>query len=96
MPHPAGPSPRPTPGPSWESFATSALWRLVGLLCLLVLVLGLLTWSWDVALNTARLALLVLFVLSSWLYIIWFRQQRAQLTHRDEASQDRTKDYRLS
>lgn len=97
MPQPAGPAssaPPPTPGPTWESFATSALWRLVGLLFLLVIVLGLLTWSWDVALNTGRLALLVLLVLSTWLYVVWFRQQRAQLSLRDEAKQDRLKNYR--
>lgn len=98
MPQPAGSAPAST----WESFAASALWRLVGLLTLLVIVLGVLTWSWDVALNTARLALLVLLLLSTWLYVVWFRQQRAELSHRQnrqnrhKAQQDQLKDYRLS
>lgn len=96
MSQPTGSPPRSSHGPTWESFAASALWRLVGLLSLLVVVLGVLTWSWDVALNTARLALLVLFVLSTWLYVLWFRQQRAELSRRDEAKQDQLKDYRPS
>jgi len=91
----AGSAPRPSRGITWESFATSALWRLIGLLGLLVVVLGVLTSSWDVALNTARLALLVLLVLATWLYITWFRRQRAELSHRDETKQD-LKDYRPS
>ncbi len=99
MPQPAEPVQRPLQGSSWESFAASALWRLVGLLILLVVVLGVLTWSWDVALNTARLALLVLLVLSTWLYIVWFRRQRAELARRDEvvrdqAVRDHSKDFR--
>lgn len=96
MPQPAEPVQRPVQGSSWESFAASALWRLVGLLILLVVVLGVLTWSWDVALNTARLALLVLLVLSTWLYVVWFRQRRAELARRDEQKQDRLKDFRPS
>lgn len=96
MSQPVGPVPRPGQPPTWESFGASALWRLVGLLILLVVVLGVLTWSWDVALNTARLALLVLLVLSTWLYVVWFRRQRAELSRRDEARQDQLKDYRPS
>ena len=101
MAQPAGPVPRPMHGSTqhgstWESFAATALRRLVGLLSLLVIVLGVLTWSWEVALTTARLALVVLFVLSTWLYIIWFAGQRAALSRRDEATQDQVQDFRLS
>lgn len=96
MPQPARPAPRSTQGLTWESFGASALWRLVGLLTLLVVVLGVFTGSWEVALTTARLALLVLLVLSTWLYVAWFRRQRAELSRRDEAGQDQPMDYRPS
>lgn len=96
MSQPARPAPRPSQGLTWESFGASALWRLVGLLSLLVVVLGVLTWSWDVALNTARVALLVLLLVSTWLYVAWFRRQRAELSRRDESGQDQPMDYRPS
>lgn len=90
-----GPAPRPHQGLTWESFGASALWRLVGLLALLVLVLGVLTGSLEVALATGRIALVVLLVLASWLYVVWFRRQRAELVRRDEIVRDQAKDIRL-
>lgn len=94
MPRPAGPSPPQTPGVTWESFGASALWRLVGLLALLVLAMGVLTWSWEVALATARLALVVLLAISTWLYVLWFRRQRAALSAREDRAADQLRDYR--
>lgn len=89
-----GRAPKPHPGLTWESFGVSALSRLVGLLALLVVVLGVLTGSWNVALGTARVALVVLLVLAVWLYIVWFVRQRAELTRRDEVVRDTLKDFR--
>ena len=101
MPRPAEP-PRPAPRPAptgrppltWESFGASALWRLVGLLSLLVVVLGVLTWSWEVALDTARLSLVVLLVIATWLYVLWFRRQRAELGRREQSRDENLRDYR--
>ncbi|MBA3419101.1 MAG: hypothetical protein WKF47_17240 [Geodermatophilaceae bacterium] len=95
MPQPSRPAHQPPTGLTWESFVVSALWRLVGLLTLLVVVVGVLASSWAVAINTARLSLLVLLVLSTWLYIVWFRRQRAELSRRDEVQQDKSQNYRL-
>lgn len=101
MPRPAEP-PRPAPRPAptgrptltWESFGASALWRLVGLLSLLVVVLGVLTWSWDVALGAARLSLVVLLVIATWLYVVWFRRQRAEPARREQSRDENLRDYR--
>lgn len=97
--HSPGRGPTPHTGLTWESFGASALSRLVGLLALTVVVLGVLTGSWEVALTTARVALVVLLVLASWLYIVWFRRRHAELARRDElvrdqAARDHSKDFR--
>lgn len=84
----SGPASKPSSGLTWESFGMAAFWRLVALLALLVLVLGVLTGSWDVALSTTRIALVVLLLVASWLYIVWFRRQRAELARRDEVVRD--------
>ncbi len=94
MTSPIGRAQPPRQGLTWESFGVSALWRLVGLLALLVVVLGVITGSWDVVLVTARLALLVLFVIATWLYVHWFLRQRAELSRRDDVVRDQSKNYR--
>lgn len=72
----------------------AAFWRLVALLALLVVVLGVLTASWDVALGTARVALVVLLLVATWLYGVWFVRQRAELNRRDELERPPVPDYR--
>ncbi|MBA3523675.1 MAG: hypothetical protein H0T85_03810, partial [Geodermatophilaceae bacterium] len=74
----------PGPRPSWESFSAMAFRGLVGLLVLLVIVLGVLFESWQVALTTAKFALVVLLLLAGWLYGLWFVRRRRELTRRDE------------
>lgn len=84
----------PGPRPSWESFGATAFRGLVGLLALLVVVLGVVTESWPVALATAKIALVLLLMLATWLYGLWFVRRRRALTHRDEF-EDRTAAARL-
>lgn len=93
MLQPDGRAPKPYSGLTWESFGAAALWRFIGLLALLVLVLGVLTGSWAVALTAVRLALVLLLILASWLYVVWFRRQRAALSRRDTVAPDQTTDF---
>lgn len=86
--------PAPTARPSWESFTASAFRGLVGLLVLLVVVLGVLTESWPVALGTAKIALVILLLVATWLYGLWFVRRRRELSRRDEA-EDRSASARL-
>ncbi len=100
MPERARPASPPSSGQerrtAWENFAASAFRRLVGLLLLFVVAFGVLFSSWDVAIATARLSLCLLVVLSTWLYIVWFRRQRADLSRpADDGDADPSRNYRV-